>query len=126
MGKAYSGDLRDRVVEYVRAGGTRRGAARHFGVSPSCAVKLVQHVARTGSTAPSRRGCPAGGGKLFGHIATMIRWVEAEPDITMPELAAKLATSTGLKVHAASLSRALLKAGYSFKKNAAGVGMRTR
>lgn len=126
MGKAYSGDLRDRVVAYVGAGGTRRGAARHFGVSPSCAVKLVQHVARTGSTAPLQRGRPTGGGKLAGHVATLIRWVDAEPDITMPELAARLATATGMKAHPASLSRALLKAGYSFKKNAAGVGMRTR
>jgi transposase len=58
-------------------------------------------------------------------MATLAKWVDAEPDITMPELSARLA-ATGVQAHPASLSRALLKAGYSFKKNAAGVGMRTR
>jgi transposase len=126
MGKPYSEDLRDRVSRHVSDGGTRRGAARHFGVSPSFSVKLAQRIARTGSTAPARQGRPAGGGKLAGHMATLIRWVEAEPDITMPELSAKLAAATGVKAHPASLSRALLQAGYSFKKNADGIGMRTR
>ena len=126
MGKWYSSDLRDRISEHVASGGTRRGAARQFGVSASCAVKLAQRVARTGSTSPARQGRPAGGGKLAGHMASLMRWVEAEPDITMPELSAKLAAQSSVKVHPASLSRALRKAGYSFKKNAAGIGVRAR
>ena len=64
MGKWYSSDLRDRINAHVASGGTRRGAARKFGVSPSCAVKLVKRVAQTGSTAPARQGRPPGGGKL--------------------------------------------------------------
>lgn len=126
MGKWYSSDLRDRISEHVASGGTRRGAARQFGVSASCAVKLAQRVARTGSTAPARQGRPVGGGKLAGHMASLMRWVEGEPDITMPELSAKLAGATGVNAHPASLSRALRKAGYSFKKNASGIGMRAR
>ena len=51
MGKWYSSDLRERISAHVASGGTRRGAARLFGVSPSCAVKLAQRVAQTGSTA---------------------------------------------------------------------------
>jgi transposase len=126
MGKWYSLDLRDRISAHVASGGTRRGAARQFGVSPSCAVKLVQRVERTGSTSPARQGRPIGGGKLAGHMAGLLRWVEAEPDITMPELSAKLAAATGVKAHPASLSRALSKAGYSFKKNTSGIGVRAR
>jgi transposase len=126
MGKWYSSDLRDRISAHVASGGTRRGAARQFGVSPSCAVKLAQRVAQTGSTSPARQGRPVGGGKLAGHMASLMRWVEAEPDITMPELSAKLAAATGVKAHPASLSRALCKAGYSFKKNASGIGVRAR
>jgi len=42
--------------------------------------------------------------------------VEAAPDITMPELAAKLAAEKAVTAHPASLSRVLLKAGLSFKK----------
>jgi transposase len=59
-------------------------------------------------------------------MASLMRRVEGEPDITMPELSAKLAGATGVNAHPASLSRALRKAGYSFKKNASGIGMRAR
>jgi transposase len=126
MGKAYSSDLRGRISAHVSSGHSRRAAARRFGVSPSCAVKLAQRVAKTGSAAPARQGRPPGGGKLATHMAALIRWVEAESDISMPELAARLEAATGVRAHPGSLSRALLKAGYSFKKNAAGVGMRAR
>ncbi|RJF89145.1 IS630 family transposase [Oleomonas cavernae] len=108
MGKPYSTDLRERIEAHVASGHSRRDAARHFGVSPSCAVKLVQWVAATGSVAPARQGRPPGGGKLAPHMSLLIGWVEAEPDITMPALAARLKTVAGVTVHPASLSRALL------------------
>jgi transposase len=126
MGKWYSLDLRDRISAYIASGGTRREAARLFDVSPSCAVKLAQRVAQTGSTAPARQGRPAGGGKLAEHMASLMSWVDAEPDITMPELSAKLAAKSGIKAHPASLSRVLCNAGYSFKKNTSGIGVRSR
>ena len=126
MGKAYSADLRERIEAHISAGHSRREASRHFGVSPSFAVKLAQRVAVTGSVAPARQCRPPGGGKLAAHMAKLIEWVEATPDITMPELAAKLKADRGVTAHPASLSRALLVAEFSFKKNAAGIGVRTR
>jgi hypothetical protein len=53
MGKSYSSDLRDRVVAFVEAGGSRRGAARQFGVSNSFAVKLSLRWAVTNSSSNS-------------------------------------------------------------------------
>jgi len=44
MGHGYSLDLRKRIVARVARGHSRRDAARHFGVSDSCAVKLVARV----------------------------------------------------------------------------------
>jgi len=126
MGKAYSSDLRDRISRHVSAGHSRREAARRFGVSVSCAIKLVQRVAKTGTVAPARQGRPPGAGKLAPYLAMLIRWVEAKPDISMPELAAKLAAETKIGAHPASLSRALLGAGFRYKKTAAGIGVRTR
>jgi transposase len=126
MGKPYSTDLRDRIADHIASGQSRRSASHHFGVSPSCAVKLAQRIATTGSAAPARQGRPPGDGKLAPHMATLMKWVDAEPDITMPELSARLANATGVLAHPASLSRVLLKAGFSFKKNAAGDGVRTR
>lgn len=116
MGRPYSTDLRERVQGYVDAGHSRREASRRFGVSPSFAVKLARRVAVSGSAAPGRQGRPPGGGKLQAQIAKIIAWVEAEPDITMPELAAKLLEAVGVPAHPASLSRLVSKAGFSFKK----------
>jgi transposase len=49
-------------------------------------------------------------------VTALLDWVEAEPDITMAELAAKLEAEQDVVAHPASLSRVLLKAGLSFKK----------
>ena len=125
MGKSYSMDLRERIVAQVAAGGSRRGAARRFGVSDSCAVKLVARAERTGSVEPARQGRPPGGGKLAAHMAFLIEIVEAAPDITLPELAARLEAERGVKVTAPSLSRALIAAGFSYKESPDGLGART-
>ena len=124
MGKSYSRDLRERIVAHVAAGGSRRGAARQFVVSDSCAVKLAAHAERTGSVEPLRQGRPPGGGKLAAHQAFLIQQVETQPDITMPELATRLEAERGISVHPASLSRVLCAWGFSFKKNSEGLGAR--
>ena len=46
MGRYYSLDLRQRVASFVAAGHSRRAAARRFGVSDSCAIKLAKRQAR--------------------------------------------------------------------------------
>ena len=126
MGKPYSQDLRKLMMARVSSGHSRRSVARHFGVSASCSVKLAQRAAATGSTAPAKQGRPRGTGKLAPHRDTLIGWVEDEPDMTLAELAARLEAATGVKIHPSALSRLLLEAGFSFKKNAAGAGMRAR
>ena len=126
MGKPYSLDLRERIVAHVSAGGSRRGAARQFGVSDSCSVKLLARVEHTGSAAPARQGRPPGGGKLAAHLEFLIARVEQTPDMTMPELAALLASDRGVVANPASLSRVLCAAGFSFKKNSDGLGARSR
>lgn len=126
MGKSHPVALRDRVQAEIDGGASRREAAERFKVSASFAVKLAARVARTGSTAPAQQGRPPGGGKLAPHLPTLIGWVEAAPDITMSELAAKLLAERGVTVHPASLSRVLLEAGFSYKKNASGFRDRAR
>jgi transposase len=109
-------DLRTRLLARVRAGHSRRETAGHFGVSPSCTVKLIKRVDRTGSAEPAHQGRPRGSGKLAPHQAFLIARVEAQPDITMPELAAVLAAERGVSATPASLSRLLCKAGFTYKK----------
>jgi len=126
MGKIYSLDLRKRIVLWVEGGHSRRDAARHFGVSESCAVKVLQRVAATGSPAPAQQGRPAGRGKLAPFRVFLIDRVRAKPDITMPELAAELDAAHGVQADPSSLSRLLCSAGFTYKKSPDGVGARTR
>lgn len=124
MGKPHPIELRTRVQAEIDAGESRRTAAERFKVSASFAVKLAARVARTGSAEPGRQGRPAGRGKLAPHLEALIGWVEAEPDKTMPELAGKLLAEKGVAAHPASLSRVLIRAGFSFKKNSPGLRSR--
>lgn len=126
MGKAHSSDLRERVYGEIARGRSRRAAARRFEVSASTGVRLAQRMERTGSLAPARQGRPRGAGKLAPYRDLLIGWVEREGDITMPELAARLAQEREVEVHPASLSRFLLAEGFTVKKNAAGNRSRTR
>jgi transposase len=126
MAKGYSADLRERIYGEIESGQSRRAAARRFGVSASTSVRLAQRMAVKGSLEPEKQGRPPGGGKLAAHADVLIRWVEANGDITMPELAAKLAAERGVTAHPASLSRFLMAQGFTVKKNAAGLRSRSR
>ena len=57
MTRAYSNDLRERVVRAVERGELScRQAAAHYGVGISTAIKWVQRLRRTGSVGPSKIG----------------------------------------------------------------------
>jgi transposase len=123
MPKAYSLDLRERVVGFVEGGHSRRGAAAHFGVSVSFVVRLMSAYRCEGSFEPK----PSGGrrhSKLEPHRGFLLARVSETADITMAELAEVLHAATGTRVAGASLSRWLIRNGYRYKKNS--VGKRTR
>ncbi len=126
MAQSYSLDLRVRVAGFVEAGHSCRAAARHFRVSDSFAIKLMQRQSQSGSPAPARQGRPCGTGKLAPHETFLIRTVEAKPDITMPELAARLLEEHEVAAAPATLSRLLCRCGLTYKKIADGLGVRTR
>ena len=126
MGECRSEDLRVRVVEAVAAGSSRRAAAERYSVSASSAIRWAARAADEGSAKPRKQGRPAGKGPLVEHLDYLIAVVEAEPDITMPELAARLSAERGVTAAWASLSKLLCRAGFTYKKTADGIGMRTR
>ena len=115
MPKAYSLDLRERVVRFVAAGRSCHAAAAHFCVAVSFVVRLMRAFRTTGSVAPK----PSGGrrhAELDPHRAFLIGRIEEKADITMLELAAELAAATGTRAEPASLSRFLIRNGYRFKQ----------
>jgi putative transposase len=114
MGRAYSNDLRERIVRAVDAGLSCRKAAVQFAVSVSCVIKLVQRWRRTGAVAPGQMG----GWRdyaLAGHEARVRALVARRPDLTLEELRAALA-GQGIAVGRTSVWRFLLARGLTLKK----------
>ena len=118
MTRAYSTDLRERVVAAVRAGSTCRVVADRFGVAVSSVVKWSRLEARTGSVAPGRTG-----GHRKPILAPQHDWlmarVEACSDGTLFALRDEL-RARGVQVSHDSVWRYLRGAGISFKKKRAG------
>jgi len=126
MGKAISLDMRLRMVRGIASGKTRRAVAGQFEVAPSTAVRIQARFAATGSIAPAKQGRPKGSGKLGQFREAILAKVEAQPDITMPDLAAWLETKHGLTVDPSNLSKLLCAEGFTYKKNATGRRERAR
>lgn len=115
MPHPLSNDLRGRVVAFVEAGHSCHEAARRFDTSVSFAVNLMALYRETGSVEPR----PMGGkrhGKLDAAETFLLAFVTRRPDVTMPELAAVLLAEKGIAATPQSLSRWLIKKGFSFKK----------
>ena len=125
MGKAVSTDLRLRMVRGIASGKSRRAVAAQFEVAPSTAVRVQHRYAATGSVEPARQGRPRGSGKLGPYRQSIVDKVEAKPDITMPELASWLEARHGVRMDPSNLSKFLCQEGFTYKKNAAGIGERT-
>ena len=104
MPKALSFDLRTRVLAAIDAGLSCRQAAARFGVSASSAIRW-QGMRRAGGDA---RPKPQGGDRLSHRTeahADLIHAALAEvPDITLPELKARLAQH-GAQVSVSALWR---------------------
>jgi transposase len=114
MGRPYSEDLRIRIVAAVEAGASRSAAARQFGVSISCAIKLLQRWRRTGSVAPEPRGRKPYA--LADDEALVRELVATRPDMTLDELHAELG-QRGIRVGRSSIGRFLLARGLTLKKS---------
>lgn len=88
MARAYSIDLRERAVEYVREGGGREDACRIFKIGLSTLQRwLLQHK-RTGTVSPKAMGSRPW---KLDHAA-ILKHVESLEDSTLHEIAAQFDT----------------------------------
>ena len=97
MARALSLDLRRRVVAAVEAGASRRQAAERFGVGVSSAIRWVAQARATGDVAPKRQGGARRTSRIDGHAPLIMGWIAAEPDLTLPEIAARLEEAVGYR-----------------------------
>jgi transposase len=116
MPKAYSGDLRDRVIQAVETGASRRAAAGRFEVSASSAIKWVQRWRQTGSVAAK----PAGGSRsaLDEHAEVLLALIAAQADLTLDEVCVLL-RDRGIVASRSAVWRFCDRHDISFKKKRA-------
>ena len=110
--RAYSLDLRVRVLAACDEGFTTSEVASDFGVSTAWVRRLKQRRRETGEIGPrqqERRGPPL---KLAAVTDELMRLVEDQPDATETELAERLS----VEVSQPTVHRMLHRLGYSFKK----------
>ena len=117
MARAYSLDLRERVVAAVIEGQTCRSVAKTFGVSVASVVKWSQRFRATGSAAAK----PMGGRRPYA-LENERNWVLARiseaPDLTVRALAAELA-ARGIAVSHYAVWHFLQREGIALKKKSA-------
>ena len=97
MANAHSLDLRRRVVRAVESGASCRQSARRFEVGVSSAIRWVAQSRETGDIAPKPRVGPRRPSLIEPHGDLIMEWIEAEPDMTLPEIATKLAAAVGYR-----------------------------
>ena len=80
MPRAYSADMRERVIARVEGGASRREAAEHYEVSASTAVIWVKCFRETGRCAAKPRGGSTS--PLEGHADFLLALIDdaARPD----------------------------------------------
>jgi transposase len=84
MPKTYSDDLRERLTAAVASGMSRNEAADVFSVAISTAVKWMQRLRDTGSSAAKPRGGSTS--RLEQHTERILAVVKEQPDATLKEV----------------------------------------
>lgn len=116
MTAPLSQDIRKRIVSTIEGGSSCHQAAARFAVSPSAAIKLMQRVRRTGSTAPGKiGGCRKP--KLAGHEDYLRELTRTRVGITLEETKTALIEERGLDVSISAIWEMLRKLGLSHKKS---------
>jgi len=116
MPRAYSADVRERVIASVQGGASRREAAEQFEVSASAAIKWLHAWQLDGRTAAKRRG--GSRSPLEDHRDHLLALVENQPDLTLDEIVAAL-HKQGITTSRSSVWRFFDRHGITFKKNSA-------
>lgn len=104
MARAYSHDLRVRVLDAVGAGLSRRAAALRYQVGVATVIRWAAHATMTGETRAQRQGRPPGS-KLDVHEAFLLALTEEKDDITLAEMQERLRTERSVSVGLGTLWR---------------------
>jgi len=115
--KAYSKDLRIRVLDALDGGMPRAEGVRVFGVSSPTIVRWRRRRRETGSLAESARPGPPGP-KRAALVAGLLPQLAAHPDATLEQHCTWWERAHGVRVSHATLSRVISRdLGWTRKKS---------
>jgi transposase len=123
MGRAYSSDLRGRVIEAVDEGATRREAAERFGVSVSSTVRWYQFWRKDGTIAAKLFG--GSRSPLEDYAEEILALIKEQPDRTLNEIVTAM-HKRRMPGSRTALVRFLKRHGSTLKKSAARIRARAR
>ena len=90
MAKTYGQDLRERVIAAVEAGASRRAAGKRFAVGVSTAIGWVRAWFEEGRNTAKPTGGDPRSHRIEAQRDAILGAIEAQPDIRLAELAARL------------------------------------
>ncbi len=116
MARAYSQDLRDRVIDAALAGLPARRAAVRFGVGIATAIVWVSRARRSGERTARRQGQPRRS-KLDPHRDFLLGLIETTSDITLVEMQERLAAERAITASVGTIWTFLDRCGLTVKKS---------
>ncbi len=115
--RAYSADLRARIVAAVDAGESHPAVARRFGVAVATVGNYLRLRRATGGLAPRPR--PGGTPDIPpARYPALLAQLAADPDATLEDHCATWAAAQGQTVSVSTMGRTIARAGWTYKKNA--------
>ncbi len=115
MARAYSQDLRERVIEAAASGPSLRQAAARFSVGVSTVIGWVGRLRDSGECAARPQGRPRGL-KLDPHRDFLLPLLEVEPDMTIEKMRQRLLDERGVKASVGTIWTFLDRCRLTFKK----------
>lgn len=119
MTRAYSEDLRRRVIRAVEAGASCRQAAKRYEIGESTAIRWVTRWRSTGSAAARPQGGDRRSHRIEAHAVLILGAVEGRGDLTLAELAGHVQAVTGARFAIGTLWRFFRRRGITVKKRRA-------
>lgn len=116
MARAYSQDLRDRVIEAALSGTPARQAASRFGIGDATAIVWVRRARESGERGARKQGQPRRS-KLDPHRDYLLALIAETPDLTISELLERLLGDQSVRASRATLWTFLDRCGLTFKKS---------
>ncbi|MEM9446133.1 MAG: IS630 transposase-related protein [Verrucomicrobiota bacterium] len=117
--KAYSRDIREKVIKALESGKSNREVAENFGISRKTVWEYSKRYKQRGEVYYKQHGGHRKS-KFDPHKKQVVHWLKQKPEMTLKQLSLKLQKQCQVKLTLRTLHYHLKKMNFSYKKNATG------